>query len=127
MKTVAFVAALMLGTAALAQATPPADGTTATTPMPDATTPPAGTPNDGMATPPAPAPAPAPMAQPAPTEPPSGTMATDSSMGAMNTAMATPGSYPRCSASVTDQCRQNSARESDTRGGPAAHHRKRRG
>jgi hypothetical protein len=34
--------------------------------------------------------------------------------------------YPRCSRTVTDQCVQNSARESDTKGGKPAK-RKRRG
>ncbi len=111
MKMFALAAALLVSTAAVAQmapetpATPPADTMAPVQPAQpsDMTSPPAG---DGMA----PAPAPAPMAAPAPTAAPE------------PVAMA---SYPRCSAMVTDQCRQSSARESDYKGVPAKHRRKR--
>lgn len=36
------------------------------------------------------------------------------------------GDYPRCSRTVTDHCRQSSARESDTKGGAPAHRRSHR-
>lgn len=35
------------------------------------------------------------------------------------------GPYPPCSRTVTDHCKQSSARESDTKGGPPAHRRRR--
>lgn len=36
------------------------------------------------------------------------------------------GPYPRCSRTVTDHCQQSGARESDTKGGPPAHRRRSR-
>lgn len=74
----------------------------------------------------------------------SGTMSNDTSMGASTSTMGTSGSgtvmvqeggnmtappastgpYPRCSRTITDHCRQSSARESDTKGGPPAHRRR---
>ena len=138
MKTFAFTAALLFSTAAIAQTQPapmpPGGPDTTTTPAPDSTTPPSSTTNDGMApAPTAPAPAaPAPMADPMPQQQPAmpqqpmstrmqpGMAPTGDSAAPAATAQA---SYPRCSATVTDQCRQGSARESDRKGGP----RKRRG
>ncbi|MEP6785708.1 MAG: hypothetical protein ABI898_08195 [Sphingomonadales bacterium] len=115
MKILTFTAALMIGTAAIAQTAPE---------------PPAAPPADAMQTPPAPPaepalppPAPdtmtppaAPMAAPAPVSPaPAEATSPAADPGTAPVAQA---SYPRCSASVTDQCRQGSARESDRKGGP---------
>ena len=114
MKMIALAAALLVGTAAIAQttteppATPPADAMAPTAPA---------APSDTMA-PPAPAEAAPPAADPA--------MAAAAPAAPAAPAAETPvaqANYPRCSATVTDQCRQNSARESDRKGGP----RKRRG
>lgn len=105
MKMIALAAALLVGTAAVAQtmpvapATPPAD---MTAPMPSA--PPS---NDAMTSP-----APSTTAAPMP----------NSAVAAQPVAQA---SYPRCSATVTDQCHQSAARESDRKGGPPKHRRQR--
>ncbi len=107
MKSLALIAALMIGTAAVAQtATPPADPTMPTAPAPDTTTPPG------------------PDAAPPP--PPPDPQAGATLPGNMTAPPAAQASYPRCSATVTDQCRQSSARESDWKGGPPKH-RKRHG
>ncbi len=100
MKILALATALMVSTAALAQATPPADPAAPAAPA---------QPTD-MTSPPAPEAMPAPVTDPATTPAPTA---------------AAPAAYPRCSATVTDQCRQSSARESDYKGGPAKHRRKR--
>ena len=115
MKILAFTASLMMSGAALAQATPPPEPAAPAMPAPE--TPPA------VETPTAPTeqamPAPAaPAAAPAPTMAPM----------AAAPAPAPQAEYPRCSRTVTDQCIQSSARESDTRGGAATHRKaKRRG
>ncbi len=111
MKILAFTTALMLSGAALAQATPPPEPAPPAMPAPE--TPPTGEMPAAPAEPamPAPAAAPAPVMAPMPAAPPP-------------TAQA---EYPRCSKTVTDQCIQSSARESDTKGGAPAHKRKRRG
>ncbi|WP_162987178.1 hypothetical protein [Sphingomonas paeninsulae] len=100
MKSLVFVAALMMGSAAVAQMAPPppADAGTMSAPAePDSTmAPPPAAPPQGATM--------APMAAPA--------------------APAPQASYPRCSRTVTDGCTQSSARESDTKGGKPAHHRR---
>ena len=147
MKTLTLMAALLASTTAFAQqTTPPADTTTGSTTS-DTTTPPSGTTNDGMR----PAPSTSgqdtmttqpstgqPMQQPIqqPTTDPAmqqqpvqqqpTTMGSTGTAGNMTAPPAGQASYPRCSATVVDQCRQGSARESDTRGGPPARRNRRR-
>ena len=139
MKTFALAAALLASTAAFAQTTTQSDTTTGTT-MSDTMTPPSGTTNDGMR----PSPSTSGMdrqttttgqtdstmtTQPSTGQPMQGQQQmqgqqpmTDStgSAGNMTAPPAGQASYPRCSATIIDQCRQSSARESDTRGGPPA-------
>ena len=138
MKTLTLVAALLASTAAFAQqTTPPADTTTGST-MSDTTTPPSGTTNDGMR--PAPStsgqdtmttqpstgqPMQQPTIDPAMQQQPT-PMSSTGTAGNMTAPPAGQASYPRCSATVVDQCRQGSARESDTRGGPPARRNRRR-
>jgi hypothetical protein len=99
MKMIALAAAMLISSAAVAQTTPE-------TPL---------APPSDMAAPTAPAEPASPSADPAmPAAVPSAPSAA---------APVAQTNYPRCSATVTDQCRQNSARESDRKGGP----RKRRG
>ncbi|CAM3050928.1 hypothetical protein SPAN111604_01275 [Sphingomonas antarctica] len=124
MKKMALIAALMFGTAAVAQTTSGTmtDQTTTTTSttMPTTTTDQTTPPDSSTTTT---------STMSAPT--------TDSTMAAPTTAapmtapadsgMAAPaatGDYPRCTRTVTDHCKQSSARESDTKGGPAKHRRR---
>jgi hypothetical protein len=101
MKSLAFAAALLMGTAAIAQSTTPmmmpSTGNPSTSSLPgsEMTMPPSGKTNDGTTTA-------SPAAATSPTPP----------------APAAQTSYPRCSANVTDECRQGSAREIDRRAGP---------
>jgi hypothetical protein len=137
MRLILFVTTLMVGTAALAQTQPaptPPGGNDTTMPSSGTTNPQAGTTNDGMM--------PAPQAlstmpsqqQPmnsdsvAPAQPPMSPSPRDSAPSSASQSgmapMAAPStgaapmaqaSYPRCSATVTDQCRQGASRERDTR------------
>ena len=145
MKTLTLMAALLVSTAAFAQqTTPPADTTTGST-MSDTTTPPSGTTNDGMRPSPStsgqdtmttqpstgqpmqqPMQGQQPMNDPAMQQQQPTTMGSTGMSGNMTTPTAGQASYPRCSATVVDQCRQTSARESDTRGGPPARRSRRR-
>lgn len=116
--------ATAMATPAVAQMTPPTTSTT-TTPM---TTPPAdATATDGNAA--------MPMPEQGGTMAPAtngtmqnGTMAPAPTMAPMasNPAPAAPESYPKCSRTVTDGCKQDGARASDTPGGPPAHPRRHR-
>ncbi|WP_293884186.1 hypothetical protein [Sphingomonas sp.] len=106
MKSLIFAAALMMGSAAVAQMAPPApaDAGAATMPADPAAPPPA---DSGASMPPPAAP---------------NTMATHPAAPMASAAAPGPqASYPRCSKMVTDQCRQGSGRESDTMGGKPAH------
>jgi hypothetical protein len=116
MKYLVFPAALLLSSAAFAQVTPPPEPSPPAMPAPE--TPPTG---EMPAAPAAPT-MPEPPAATAPAAPAAPTMAPMAS----NPPPAAPASYPRCSKTVTDSCVQNSARESDTKGGPPARKHKRR-
>ena len=100
MKILAFTAALMLSGAAFAQATPPTEPAPPAMPAPE--TPPTG---EMPAAPAAPAVPEAAMPAPAPTMAPM----------AAAPAPAAQTEYPRCSATVTDQCIQGPARERNTK------------
>jgi hypothetical protein len=64
------------------------------------------------------------MAAPAP-EPATAPMTTmTTTPGNMTPPPASTGDYPRCSRTITDHCKQSSARESDYKGGPAKHRRR---
>lgn len=125
MKTVAFMAALLMGSAAVAQTTPP------TTPAPDATMQPGTTtaptpPADNMTPPPAPdapaAPAdpmattaaPAPMAPPAPPAPMAGAPMAGQQIQFAPPQMTPPppakDSYPVCTRTLKDGCRNPGGR-----------------
>lgn len=111
MKTLAFVAALMIGGAAIAQTTPDSTMPDSTMTTPDATTPP----SDGTMTTPT-------------SQMPDQTMPMGTTMAPVPTTapMAPTGDYPRCSRTITDHCKQDMSRESDWKGGPPAHRRMRR-
>ncbi len=105
MRIIALASALLVSTAAVAQMAPVAP----TTPPADMAAPSPA--NSDAMTPPAPS-APSPTATTMPSAGPA----------AQPVAQA---SYPRCSATVKDQCHQSAARESDTKGGPHKHRHQR--